>query len=183
MSHQGPDSSIAKPPSMPYLVDGNNLAHALGLSNDGLADRESCARTVAAFCGSAGAQATIIFDGPTPERGPATRTTPRTATRTATRTTPRVRVVFGEARSADDLILRLLSDSRTPRDFTVVTSDKSLGDKARHKGATVERAHEFARRLGRSATKRGPLADKPSQRESPEEIDGWLAVFDPQRKR
>ena len=171
MSHQGPDSSIAKPPSMPYLVDGNNLAHALGLSNDGLADRESCARTVAAFCGSAGAQATIIFDGPTPERGP------------ASLKTPRVRVVFGEARSADDLILRLLSDSRTPRDFTVVTSDKSLGDKARHKGATVERAHEFARRLGRSATKRGPLADKPSQRESPEEIDGWLAVFDPRRKR
>ena len=157
---------------MPYLVDGNNLAHALGLSNDGLADRESCARTVvAAFCGSAGAQATIIFDGPTPKRGP------------APLKTPRVRVVFGESRSADDLILRLLSDSKTPRDFTVVTSDKSLGDKARHKGATVERAHEFARRLGRSATKRGPLADKPSQRESPEEIDGWLAVFDPQRKR
>ncbi len=156
---------------MPYLVDGNNLAHALGLSNDGLADRESCARKVAVFCGSAGAQATIIFDGPAPDRG------------LASRPTPRLRVVFGEARSADDLILRLLSDSKTPRDFTVVTSDKSLGDKARHKGATVQRAHEFARRLGRSAMKRSPLSDKPSQRESPEQIDRWLDVFDPRRKR
>ena len=155
---------------MPYLVDGNNLAHALGLSNAGLADRESCGRAVASFCRSQGAQATVVFDGPAPEGA-------RTATKTH-----RVSIVFSESRSADDVILRLLADSKTPRDFTVVTSDKSLGDKARHRGALVERAHEFSRRLDRQAKKSGPSPEKPAVRETREQIDAWLAVFDPGRK-
>lgn len=91
-------------------------------------------------------------------------------------------VVFSEARSADDVILRVLSESRTPRDFTVVTSDKSLGDKARHRGAMVERAHEFARRLERSQGKERSDSEKPSSRETSEEVEAWLAVFDPGRK-
>jgi predicted RNA-binding protein with PIN domain len=111
-----------------------------------------------------------MFDGPAPSGAP------------AHGQTHRVRVVFSEARSADELILRLLADSLTPRDFTVVTSDKSLGDKARHRGARVEKAHEFARRLDRPSKTTGPPSDKPAQKETSEEIDAWLAVFDPGRK-
>ena len=155
---------------MPYLVDGNNLAHALGLSNEGLADRESCAQAVATFCRVQGAKATLVFDGPASQG------------RKAAHLTNLVRIRFSEARSADDVILRLLVDSRTPRDFTVVTSDKSLGDRARHKGATVEKAHEFARRMGRPAKAAGPSSGKPSRKETPAQIDAWLAVFDPGRK-
>lgn len=154
---------------MPYLVDGNNLAHVLGLAKGSLADREACARLVSDFCASQGAQATIVFDGPSPSgAGPAHR--------------PRVRIEFGEGRSADDVILRTLQGSRTPRDYTVVTSDKSLGDRARHRGATIERCHEFARRLPRTGS--GPRsAEKPDRKPSRDEVESWLAVFDPGRPR
>jgi predicted RNA-binding protein with PIN domain len=154
---------------MPYLVDGNNLAHALGLENGGFADRASCAKTVAAFCRSHGARAIVVFDGKAPE-------SPQKAA-----PTDRVRLIFAEGRSADDVILRMVADSKTPKDFTVVTSDKSLGDKARHRGAAVERAHEFSRRLERSPKGAKGTAEKPSARETPEEIAAWLAVFDPKR--
>ncbi len=155
---------------MPYLVDGNNLAHALGFSNGAQADRESCARTVGVFCRVQGAQATVIFDGPAPagSRGAGQ--------------TDRMRIVFSEAKSADDLILQLLAGSTTARDFTVITSDKSLGDKARHMGARVEKAHEFARRLDRPSKAVGPRSEKPALKETSEQIDAWLAVFDPGRK-
>lgn len=154
---------------MPYLVDGNNLAHALGLSRGSDADREACARLVAEFCRSRGARATIVFDGPPPQ-GPA-----------APGATSRTRILFSASRPADDTILKLIQSSRTPRDFTLVTSDKSLGDKARHLGAQVERAHEFSRRLDPGKPGRGKAPAKPSARESPEEIAAWLAVFDPGR--
>lgn len=154
---------------MPYLVDGNNLAHALGLSRGSDADREACARLVAAFCSTRGARATIVFDGPPPS-GPA-----------APGATSRTRIVFSASRSADDTILKMIEASSSPRDFTLVTSDKSLGDKARHRGAQVERAHEFSRRLEALKRQRGEPATKPRTKESPEEIAAWLAVFDPGR--
>lgn len=155
---------------MPYLVDGNNLAHALGLRSGGLADREACARMVGEFCRSQGAQATIVFDGPAPQGTQAKRAGHRT------------RVIFGEGRAADDLILRFLSDAKAPRDFTVVTSDKSLGDKARHLGAVLLKVHEFARRLERKGAPHQTPAEKPGRPETPDEIAAWLAVFDPMRK-
>ena len=156
---------------MPYLVDGNNLAHVLGLSQGGLADREACGRIVAEFCRSHGAQATIIFDGPSPARG------------RSGGGLHRVRLQFSESRSADEAILQMLSDSKTPSDFTVVTSDKSLGDKARHRGASVERSHEFSRRLDRKPRATEPSSDKPALKETPEQIDAWLEVFDRGRKK
>ncbi|MEO8359465.1 MAG: NYN domain-containing protein [Vicinamibacteria bacterium] len=156
---------------MPYLVDGNNLAHALGLATKGLADRDACARTVAEFCRTQGAQATIVFDGPPPEGAK------------SVGHMHKVRVIFSEARSADDTMLRMLSDSKTPRDFTVVTSDKSLGDKARHLGAALERSHEFARRLDRPPHRQGTAGEKQARRETPDQINAWLSVFDPGRKK
>jgi len=155
---------------MPYLVDGNNLAHALGLSRAGVADRAACARRVALFCREQGASATVVFDGPAPESGhrPAS--------------TPTMRLRFSESRSADDMILAMIKDSRTPKDFIVVTSDKPLGDRARHLGATVERAHEFARRL-QSASRTADADGRPEHRESAEEIDEWLTIFGGRRGR
>ncbi len=154
---------------MPYLVDGNNLAHALGLSIGGLADRETCTRTVASFCRARGAQATLVFDGKAPEGA-------RDSTRSH-----RIRVLYSGRRSADEVILRLVSDSKAPADFTVVTSDKSLGDKSRHLGAAVERAHEFSRRLERRPAPEHTPPEKPPT-QTVDEIEGWLAVFDPGRK-
>ncbi len=150
---------------MPYLVDGNNLAHALRLSAGGQADRNACVKIVQAFCRSHGSQATIVFDGPGRE-------SPDPAT-----PGHRLTILFSEKRSADDTILRLLSGAKGPRDFTVVTSDKSLGDKSRHLGAKVERAHEFARRLDRRGSASQGESEKPSGPQTPDEIEAWLRVF------
>jgi predicted RNA-binding protein with PIN domain len=98
------------------------------------------------------------------------------------RTSSRTRIVFAGSRSADEAILKIIEASRSPRDFTVVTSDKSLGDKARHRGARVERAHEFSRRLSRPKPASAGSPAKPGAKESPEEIAAWLSVFDPGRK-
>jgi len=155
---------------MPYLVDGNNLAHALGLSVGGLAHRESCARMIAAFCRSRGARATLVFDGRPPDGA------------RESSGTHRVDILYSGSRSADEVILGLLARAKSPGEFIVVTSDKSLGDKSRHRGARVERAHEFSRRLDRPAPDDARPGDKDTPRESPQEIDAWLAVFDPSRK-
>ena len=150
---------------MPYLVDGNNLAHALRLSREGLADRAACARIVTEFCRRVGARATLVFDGPAREG----------AERPAGG--ERVRVLFSEGRTADEVILGLLGRSKSSRDYTVVTSDKSLGDKARHLGVAIERSHEFAHRL-RSLPAEGSDDDlKPETRESDAEIDAGLEAF------
>jgi predicted RNA-binding protein with PIN domain len=154
---------------MPYLVDGNNLAHVLGLSRQGLADREATTLLVGRFCRSQGAQAALVFDGPAPSGAP------------RSRQLHRMKVEFSESRPADELILKQLDDSKTPKDFTVVTSDKSLGDKARHRGATVEKAHVFARKLSRVLSGEGAEGGRPAPRETPAQIEAWLAVFDPQR--
>jgi len=156
---------------MPYLVDGNNLAHALGLSRGSRADRETCARVLAAFCRSRGARATVVFDGPAP------------ATPLGAGEPRRLRVVFSEGRTADEVILGQVKASRAPRDLIVVTSDKSLGDRARHMGADRERVHEFARRLGPRSVAAGAREEKPEHPQSQKEIDDWLEVFDPRRRR
>jgi len=150
---------------MPYLVDGSNLAHVLGLAREGLADREACFLTVSEFCRERGAQATIIFDGPPP---------PGSA---PVRKSHRVQVVFSEARSADEVLLGFLRAAKSKQDFIVVTSDKSLGDKARHQGAAIEKAHEFGRRLSRKASRGDQASDKPSRPESRAEVEAWLAIF------
>jgi predicted RNA-binding protein with PIN domain len=154
---------------MPYLVDGNNLAHVLGLSKAGLADREATTQLVGRFCRFQGAHAVVVFDGPAPAGGP------------RSHQLHRMKVEFSESRPADELILKQLDASKTPKDFTVVTSDKSLGDKARHRGATVEKAHVFARKLSRVPSGEGAESGETAPKETPAQIEAWLAVFDPQR--
>jgi predicted RNA-binding protein with PIN domain len=151
---------------MPYLIDGNNLAHALRLAKEGLVDRAGCARAVGSFCLNAGARATLVFDGadrPEGERVGAS---------------DRMRVVFAGKQAADDVILRLVAGSKAASDLIVVTSDKPLGDRARHLGSAVERADQFARRMARAVKTGAPEGDKPDRAESAEEIDAWLEAFE-----
>lgn len=50
-------------------------------------------------------------------------------------------------RSADDAILERLRTEPSPSEWTVVTSDRSLGDRCRALGARVERSHVFRTRI------------------------------------
>jgi predicted RNA-binding protein with PIN domain len=77
-----------------------------------------------------GDQVTVVFERP-----------PSTPIRSAT-----VEVAYAPkaaANSADDEIVRLVSVDAQPREICVVTSDRTLTDRIRSMGASVQPAHSF----------------------------------------
>ena len=139
---------------MRYLVDGNNLiGHERGLS---LADGESREVLVRALCSLSrrnGKAVTVVFDG-SPGHG------------AARSDLGKVKILYAGAgrtsMSADDRILRLLDGEGRPSEVTVVTSDQSLGNRARALGAATLPCHRFRPLLHETAAAdaRGP--EKPT---------------------
>jgi hypothetical protein len=75
----------------------------------------------------------------------------------------------GPGRTADQLILEVLRQQKERRGWTVVTSDRSLGDQCRYLEARVERCDVFRKRL-----LCGGDEEKPDREE---DIDYWLEQF------
>jgi hypothetical protein len=134
-------------------VDGDNLLGSWPGRDRSEGERRSLARQVALLARELGRTIVLVFDGP-PLPGADLR--------------PHV-LFSGPGRRADDLILEILRGERDPRGFTVVTNDRSLGDRCRHAGARVERCDVFRERLGRVTS-----AEKP---ERAEDVAEWLKVF------
>lgn len=79
-------------------------------------------------------------------------------------------------RTADDAILAYLEGCRDPAGWTVVTSDRSLGDRCRWIGAKVERSDRFRKALEATDPKAGDGPDtKPS---GPVDVDEWMRYFE-----
>jgi predicted RNA-binding protein with PIN domain len=116
---------------MAYLVDGDNLLGTWPDRRRTDAERRALADELARLARHERRRCVVVFDG-------------------YAETTPPedVDVVFaGRSRSADDAILERLRHESAPGDWTVVTADRSLGDRCRHLGATVVRSDRFRRRL------------------------------------
>ena len=149
---------------MPWLIDGNNL---LGLSRErGAKDRASRSRLVHALAGYARAQrtkVTLVFDGD-PDAGIASSTLHLGG----------LTVLWAGAGSdADTRILGLLDRANDPAGYIVVTSDRSLGDRARHRRARVVRSHEFRKTLEEM-----PVADAADGASlAPDEVADWEDWF------
>jgi hypothetical protein len=138
---------------VPRLVDGDNLLGSWPGRDRSEGERRSLARQIASLARDLKRRIVLVFDGPQP---PGVGLWPH--------------VLFsGPGRRADDLILEILRGERDPRGWTVVTNDRSLGDRCRHAGASVERCDVFRDRLSRVAS-----AEKP---ERAEDVAGWLKVF------
>src|SRR5262245_8553699 len=108
---------------MPYLVDGNNL---IGQSREqNLKDphaRVRLIRELSEFCRQRSTTLTVVFDGEPDPLLPG-----------RDMHLGGLHVLFaGRARDADSMILDILSAGRHPSSTTVVTSDRSLADRARH---------------------------------------------------
>jgi predicted RNA-binding protein with PIN domain len=113
-----------------FLVDGFNFLHAAVL--EGRDRREwwalsQQARVVALAESFQGGEVWVVFDA---------RGTDRVSS------TERVQVRF--AADADDCIVALCTELRGRRLITVVTADRSLTDRARHRGATRLSPWQFA---------------------------------------
>ena len=149
---------------MPYLVDGNNVCGAgrdrrLGLPTDEL----EMIRTLADFSARRSAMLTVVFDGPPAPRrgaGPAQRI-------------GRVKVVYsGAGRSADDAIVDLAEQFATPKDITVVTSDRELRSRVRWLGCRVIGCRQFAGMLQKNVT-----TTDPEEKPVPGDIEEWEKYF------
>lgn len=137
---------------MPWLIDGDNLLGTWGRRR-GDAERRQLFLELQRFGRRIRKQVLVVFDGPEP--GPP-------AFGAGVR-------FSGVGRSADDVILELLRGESDPGGWTVVTSDKSLGDQCRWIGAAHERSDRFRARLRSS-----PEEEKP---ESEDDVDYWLERF------
>jgi len=121
-----------------WLVDGFNVLHAgvlRGNDRRGWWREEARARLlerVACF-EDAAAELWVVFDGPGPGAD-------------AELASLRPRVVF--APSADDWLLEAVRTTDDPAKVVVVTADRQLADRARHRGARVVSPRSFLARCG-----------------------------------
>ncbi len=160
------------------IVDGNNVAWAwprarplLLRAQHGAAQRLLVAATLGSPLRGLHAEITFVFDGPPPATGPVGR--------------PGALVLYPDpGQSADERILELVERARGGGPaVVVVTSDRSLQELARAKGATtmggmkllaaIDPRSAPPRRAGRP--ERRPRTEKPSPNR--EDTEHWLRRF------
>ncbi len=134
----------AAPPSeepVTWLIDGFNVLHAAVLRGRDRKDwwraeaRERVVDLVRQL-DAPGAEVIIVFDGRRPADEPE-------------RDPPDPQVVF--AASADDWLLAAVRRAPDPTRIVVVTADRQLADRARHRGATILGPTAFRERCRGSA--------------------------------
>ncbi|MBW2275430.1 MAG: NYN domain-containing protein [Deltaproteobacteria bacterium] len=133
------------PETREWLIDGFNVLHA-SLFSDGdrsewwTAPRRERLVGLARHFSDPAARIWIVFDGPRPS-----------APDDDADAQERVQVVFAD--SADDWIVKRVRSSEEPGRLAVVTGDRQVADRARHRGARVAAPRDF---IARCATPDGP---------------------------
>jgi predicted RNA-binding protein with PIN domain len=138
---------------MPYLVDGDNLLGTWPGRKRSDAERRTLAFELHRFASRARRRMVVVFDGSPP---------------------PGMQLgadvhFSGPGRSADQTILDFLRDVEDRRGWTVITSDRSLGDQCRYLEARIERCDRFRKRIQADASE-----EKPEQES---DVDYWLEQF------
>ena len=153
------------------VVDGYNLIHAMPelarlVGSDLERARDVLVAKLAVYRSGRGVRVTVVFDG----RG----------TYVSQKRPPGgVEVVFSRApQNADTKIKNMLALEKSPRSWTVVTSDNSIVLFARDFGAKTIPSAEFAAKLGPSVPNLGP--NRRIEQEaplSPSEVLEWEEFF------
>ena len=150
---------------MPLLIDGHNLIGRLAdLSLEDPDDEALLVQRLRRYCLRHRRRATVVFDAGLPG-GPA-----------PALSAPPVEVVFSSPSSTADAVIReRIRRARDPRGLLVVSSDRSVQEAARQRGARVETAEGFAARLDQPSPPQAQEAERPL---SEEEVVEWLEVFE-----
>ncbi len=156
---------------MPYLIDGNNLMPALADAGPEVG-REGLCRLLLPLL-EHGQAAHVVFDGPVPPAGVA-----------AQIAQTGVKVTWSLARTADEVILKLLAQDTAPKLLTVVSTDKEIRRAAERRRCKIVTSQEFAAKLLHiDAARRKPRGPKsPESRAkqrglSEQETRRWLEEF------
>jgi hypothetical protein len=153
------------------VVDGYNLIHAMPelarlVGTDLERARDGLVAKLAVYRSGRGVRITVVFDG----RGPAAQ---------QNRPPGGIEVVFSRApQNADAKIKNMLALEKSPKSWTVVTSDNSIILFVRDYGAKTIPSAEFAAKLGPGVPKLGP--NRPVEQEapmSPTEVLEWEEYF------
>ena len=179
---------------MPYLIDGNNLQHAMKKAGLDLARSGLCALLsvlakrpprVAVRPRETGAPAdrrrttgprrpeavTIVFDGPAPQ-GPLARQIEA----------PLVRILYAAPEKADEVIVRLIDADTAPRRLIVVSTDRAIRKAARRRRCVSRLCEDFLDDLLR-ANRPGGFTSPAEPRQktqglsSPDQTRQWLTEF------
>ncbi len=155
---------------MPYLIDGNNLlGHSKEINLKSPHSREILIREILAFQREKSFKITVIFDG-----------SPDEYLSREYLSLGDLEVRFaGQKSDADSLILKIIERSQDPASFTLVSSDKSLTDKARFLRAKVMKCHQFKRKMERIKTS---YQAKIEPKLAKEEIEEWMEYFNTPKK-
>ncbi len=151
---------------MPILVDGNNLAHALGLGGDDSGRIGVC--RLLTIPAKRGERVTVVFDGP--------HSPPNVAELISE--CP-VEVCYSGLRSADELIIEFISADTAPRRLTVVSTDREIRGAARKRRCPSITSEQFADVLERAAAK-APRRDEPPEKRTGlrgKDTEDWMREF------
>ena len=135
---------------MPIIVDGNNLAHALGYEGTDAGRLHVC--ELLAGIARRGEKITAVFDGPhsPPQITKQLREYP-------------IQVCYSGLRSADELIINFIAADTAPKRLTIVSTDREIRDAARKRRCPTITSEQFADTLVR-ADKKTPKHPEPPEK-------------------
>ncbi|MHC4562238.1 MAG: NYN domain-containing protein [Planctomycetota bacterium] len=155
---------------MPYLIDGNNLLHAMLEIGPEVGRASLCAMLGKLI--EPGERICVVFDGPSPPEG----------LRQQIDDTG-VEAVYSLDRPADDIVCQRVDDDTAPRRLSVVSSDREIRRHASRRKCQIIVSDEFARFLLRRLAERqrqSQSAEPPEKRHGLGEdqtTDDWLDFF------
>jgi hypothetical protein len=147
---------------VPFLVDGNNLLHALAGAGVEVG-RSGLCRLLGGLAGE-GQVVRVVFDGRCP-RGDQVGA-------------KRVEAIFSHPRTADEVIADLVAANTAPRRLTVVSTDRAIRRSARRRRCRTVTSEAFSAWLGRRMRRpRRAEAVEPPEKTAgltPEQTRAWL---------
>jgi predicted RNA-binding protein with PIN domain len=152
---------------MPYIIDGHNLIPKIsGLSLGSMDDEDQLVDLLQDFCRVRRQKVEVYFDNASPGQSGA-------------RNIGIVRVQFVPAGStADDAILRRLNRlGRSAKNWTVVSSDRAVGNAAKAVHARTSTSEEFAKLILSTLGHSGGSSQDEDVALTPEEVEDWLKFF------
>lgn len=155
---------------MPYLIDGHNLIGQLpDISLDDPNDEAQLVQKLSGFVARTRQRCVVVFDHGVP--GGASRMSNRG-----------VKVLFASPpQSADDVITKRIRRERSPKSWTVISSDNRVLDEARRHHMQTIRATDFVQQINLPAPKPPPIIGPDVDEDvklSEDEVQEWLDLFE-----